>query len=48
VLYDLDIVARRRADDRGLAFARTRMVNDDERVFAGLADRVIEVAASLP
>jgi ferrochelatase len=48
VLYDLDIEARRRAEGHGLAFARTRSVNDDERVFAGLAGRVIEAASGLP
>ncbi len=41
VLYDLDIEARRVADQVGLAFARTRSLNDDPRVTAALAERVI-------
>lgn len=41
VLFDLDIEAARHANDRGLAFARTACVNDDERVIAALAERVI-------
>jgi ferrochelatase len=40
VLYDLDIEARTRAEGRGLTFARTRSVNDDPAVMAGLARRV--------
>jgi ferrochelatase len=40
VLYDLDIVAKRRADELGLSFARTRMVNDDAEVLAALAAEV--------
>ncbi len=48
VLYDLDIEARQRAAERGLAFARTRSVNDDPGVFADLAGVVIESAAKLP
>ncbi len=44
VLYDLDIDARRRADQHGLVFARTASVNDDRAVFAGLADRVLAAA----
>jgi protoporphyrin/coproporphyrin ferrochelatase len=46
VLYDLDIAARRRAEERGLAFARTRSLNDDPQVFSGLADLVIATADS--
>jgi len=42
VLYDLDIEARRVAEDHGLAFARTRSLNADPTVMAALADRVIE------
>jgi ferrochelatase len=41
VLYDLDIEARRRADDAGLGFARTRTLNDDPIVLAAIADKVI-------
>lgn len=41
VLYDLDIEARAVADRLGLAFARTRSLNDDPTVLSALADRVI-------
>lgn len=41
VLYDLDIEARQRAEQHGLAFARTDCVNDDPAVMAALARRVI-------
>jgi ferrochelatase len=47
ILYDLDIEARRRAEARRLAFARTDTVNDDPAVFQGLAGRVIETAAGM-
>ncbi|HEX4821301.1 MAG TPA: ferrochelatase [Acidimicrobiales bacterium] len=40
VLYDLDIVARELADQRGIAFARTQMLNDDATVLSALAERV--------
>ncbi|MEY2403871.1 MAG: protoporphyrin/coproporphyrin ferrochelatase, partial [Acidimicrobiaceae bacterium] len=40
VLYDLDIAAKQRADELGIAFARTAMVNDDAKVLGALADRV--------
>jgi ferrochelatase len=40
VLYDLDVVAEQAAGRRGLAFARTPMVNDDPVVLGALADRV--------
>ncbi len=43
VAYDLDIEARKVADEVGLAFARTRVLNDDPAVFAALADHVLEV-----
>ena len=43
VLYDLDIEARQRAEERGLAFDRTACVNDDAAVIGALADRVIEL-----
>jgi protoporphyrin/coproporphyrin ferrochelatase len=41
VLYDLDIEAARVAAEVGLAFARTRSLNDDATVMAALADRVM-------
>ncbi len=44
ILYDLDIEARTRAEGRGIAFARTRSVNDDPAVMAGLAQRVLDLA----
>lgn len=40
VLYDLDVDAAAAAERRGLAFARTRVVNDDRRVLGALAERV--------
>ena len=44
VAYDLDIEARRVADEVGLAFARTRVLNADPTVFAALAARVAAAA----
>jgi len=41
VLYDLDIEARRVAEGLGLAFARTDSLNDEPRVAAALARRVL-------
>lgn len=41
VVYDLDIEARAAAEAVGLAFARTRVLNDDPATFAALADRVL-------
>ncbi len=41
VLYDLDIEAAKRADERGLSFARTSCVNDDPAVMRSLAARVV-------
>jgi ferrochelatase len=41
VLYDLDIEARALADELGLAFARTPVLNDDPAVLGALADRVL-------
>jgi ferrochelatase len=41
VLYDLDIEAKGVADGLGLAFGRTRSLNDDTTVLSALADRVI-------
>jgi ferrochelatase len=40
VLYDLDVVAAERAASLGLAFRRTRSLNDDAAVLAALAERV--------
>jgi protoporphyrin/coproporphyrin ferrochelatase len=47
VLYDLDIEARRLADELGLAFGRTRVPNDDPAVMAALAARVLQAAERL-
>jgi ferrochelatase len=44
VLYDLDIEAAARADTHGLAFDRTACVNDDPKIMAALAQRVIAAA----
>lgn len=41
VLYDLDIEAAHLAEQRGLKFARTECVNDDAKVMAALAARVV-------
>jgi ferrochelatase len=41
VLFDLDIEAEGRARSHGLAFGRTACVNDDPKVMAALAQRVI-------
>jgi ferrochelatase len=46
VVYDLDLEARRRAEGLGLAFARTRVCNDDPTVMAALAARVRALAPS--
>ncbi len=45
VLYDLDIEAAGVAKDVGLAFGRTRSLNDDPAVLGALAARV---AAAVP
>ena len=45
VLYDLDVQAAAKADELGLAFARTRMVNDDAVVLGALAERIRSVAS---
>jgi ferrochelatase len=37
VLYDLDIEANRRAEEAGVAFARTRSVNDEPTMMSALA-----------
>ena len=44
VVYDLDIEAQRVADEVGIAFARTRVLNDDPAVLGALADRVLAAA----
>ena len=46
VLFDLDIEAAGVADEVGLAFARTEVVNADPAVMAALASRVQELAAT--
>jgi ferrochelatase len=43
VVYDLDIEAAAVADEVGLAFARTDVVNDDPTVMGALADRLREL-----
>jgi ferrochelatase len=40
VAYDLDIEASKAAAERGIAFARTRVLNDDVTVLTALAERV--------
>jgi ferrochelatase len=47
VCYDLDIEARRIADEVGVAFTRTRVLNDDAAVFRALAEWV-ELTAGTP
>lgn len=47
VLHDLDIEVARLADTLGLAFARTRVPNDDDAVMAALAARLVAADASL-
>jgi ferrochelatase len=44
VLYDLDVEATQVAEEAGLAFARTRVLNDDPVVIGALADRVLALA----
>ena len=44
VVYDLDIEAKGVADELGLAFGRTRVLNDDAATFRALADRVLAAA----
>ncbi|HWD24006.1 MAG TPA: ferrochelatase [Acidimicrobiales bacterium] len=41
VLYDLDVVAARRARELGIGFARTRSLNDDARFATLLAQRIV-------
>lgn len=45
VAYDLDIEARGVANEVGLPFTRTRVLNDDPTVLAGLAELVLAAAA---
>ena len=45
VLYDIDVVAKQDAERRGIALARTAMVNDDAEVLGALAERVRTFAA---
>ncbi len=44
VLYDLDIEARAVATEVGLAFGRTRSIDDDPAVMAALADLIVTTA----
>ena len=44
VVYDLDIEAAAVAEEVGLAFARTRVLNDDPAVLGELADRILAAA----
>jgi len=44
VVFDLDIEAAGVAAEVGLAFARTRVLNDDHAVLGALADRVLAAA----
>lgn len=41
VLFDLDIEAKKHAEGKGLAFDRTRCVNDDPTIMHALAQRVV-------
>ena len=47
VLYDIDIEARRVAEECGLGFARTESLNDDPRLCQGLAGLVAAAAGPL-
>jgi ferrochelatase len=42
ILYDLDIEARARAEELGLAFARTESLNDDPRLCEAVAAAVLQ------
>lgn len=48
VVYDLDIEAKAVADEVGLAFARSRVLNDDAATFAALAERVLALDPAGP
>lgn len=45
VLYDVDIEAKRFAEEKGIRLERIRMLNDDPQYMAALADSVIGLAA---
>jgi ferrochelatase len=47
VLYDLDVDAARLADDLGLTYGRTSVVNDDRHVMGALAERIAHLATGL-
>ena len=42
ILYDLDIEARQRAEQLGIAFARTESLNDDPVFCDALAGEVLD------
>ena len=42
ILYDLDIEAQQRAEELGIAFARTPSLNDDPKLCAALAGAVLD------
>jgi ferrochelatase len=44
VLYDIDIEAKKFAEERGMRLERIRMLNDDPQYMAALADSVIGLA----
>ncbi|WP_372631780.1 ferrochelatase [Cohnella sp.] len=44
VLYDIDIEAKKFADEKGIRLERIRMLNDDPQYMAALADSVIGAA----
>jgi ferrochelatase len=48
ILYDLDLEARAVADEVGIAFARTAVVNDDAAVLGALAARVVTTVLTTP
>ena len=48
VAYDLDIEAARVAAGAGIAFARTRVLNDDPVVLAALAARIAALVPLAP
>ena len=48
VAYDLDIEAQRVAAECGIAFARTRVLNDDPAVLGALARRIVALADGIP
>lgn len=48
VAYDLDIEAQKVADEAGIAFARTRVLNDDAAVLTALAAKIVAVADAVP